>query len=121
MTTAKSRNQSARQLYNQVWQLLLRERGRNQLRGRWLRDPERLRIGLEFEAVGDAQPGPMLWISIGQTLADCSFPLNNQLFRASDAESLEQWVQIACQLVRRRNAYVRTRDDRADYKQNLAH
>jgi hypothetical protein len=113
---AKINEKQTQALFDRIWELLLKERGRNQLRGRWIRDREHLRIGLEYEAVGDTPPGPMLWLTIGDNLADCSFPIQQQIFRASEAESLERWIAIACRMVRQREAYVRTCEDRAEYK-----
>ena len=113
---AKINEKQAQLLFDQIWELLLMERGRNQLRGRWIRNPEHLRIGLEYEAVGDTPPGPMLWLTVGADLSECGFPIQQQIFRASEAESLEQWIAIACRMVRRREAYVRTHEDRAEYK-----
>lgn len=113
---SKSKHTEAQQLFDRVWQLLLKERGQNRLRGRWVREPERLRIGLEFEAVADEPPGPMLWLILGTTWQDCYYVDGGQRVSAPDVGSLEAWVKMACRTVRRRQAYVRTREDRADYK-----
>lgn len=114
--TVRRERAATQVLYEEAWRLLAVKRGHNGLRGNSMRDPARWRIGLEREAQGDQPPGGTLWLHFGPTLSDCVFPLDNRLVSAADAGGLSAWLDVALHVARGRAAYIRTRDDRADYK-----
>ena len=107
---------ASQQLYDRIWLLILRKRGQNLIRGRTLRIPSKALIGIEKEARGNFIPNEYLWINIGAEEKNCAFEHDGKLVTVADVGDLEAWLEIALQICRRQQAYIQTRDDRAEYK-----